>query len=143
MILGLAVSLPFSANGEAEPTGDPLAMISGHWAFQSETYDGCNFGGTAYFAPDEHEGELRCELTARQTCIAYEWVVRQSCTARLSDNRLVVESEIEEFLVGEPSPSYWPDNFILKIRSSERMTGVLVSHGSHPTEFVRQTPGVS
>lgn len=138
----LVVALPALADADLDAGGP---NIFGTWSFKSWTYDGCDFGGTARFTPGEEAGLHSCELTARQSCPAYdlEWVVRQSCTARQSDDRLTVTSRIEEFLVGEPTPEYWPDNFVLTIRSSNRMTGSLVSHGTHATEFVRDAGGIS
>lgn len=144
MIALLAVTCALPAFGETNREIDAeYPSIAGHWSFQSETYDGCAFGGTAYFSPPTDTTEIACDLTARQNCVAYEWIVRQSCVAKRSENRLVVESKIEEFLAGEASPAYWPDNFVLTIESGDRMTGVLVSHGTHATEFVRTAEGIS
>jgi len=140
----LSLGAPLAlADDRVPPDVDEPTTIHGHWSFQSETYEGCAFGGTAYFGPPNGTSVIRCELTARQSCVEVEWVVRQSCTATRTGDRLIVESQIEEFLVGEPSTLYWPDNFVLKIRSEDQMTGRLISHGSHPTVFVRRDAGVS
>ena len=132
-----------AALADAELEAD--TNVFGNWTFKSWTYDGCDFGGTAHFSPGEEASLHACELTARQSCPAFglEWVVRQSCTARQSGERLTITSTIEEFLVGEPTAAYWPDNFVLTIRSPNRMTGSLVSHGTHATEFVRSAGGIS
>lgn len=145
-LASLAAALLLTAPGHADTRPEPgETSIFGNWNFKSWTYDDCEFGGTAWFAPGEEDGLHACELTARQYCPAFnlEWVVRQSCTARQSGQRLTITSQIEEFLVGEPTPRYWPDNFVLTIRSPDRMTGSLVSHGTHATEFVRDAGGVS
>lgn len=140
----LLLGAPFAlADDQVTPDVDEPISIHGHWSFQSETYDGCAFGGTAYFNAPNGTSVVSCELTARQSCVEVEWVVRQSCTATRTGDRLIIDSQIEEFLVGEPSTLYWPDNFILKIRSDDRMAGRLISHGSHPTVFVRREAGVS
>lgn len=119
------------------------ADISGNWTFKSYTYDACEFGGVVSLIPTEEDGTYTCELTARQFCPNIEWVVRQSCVAKRTDDRLVIQSQIEEFVSGPATVSYWPDNFILKIHSGNRMTGTLISHGSHASEFTRETGGIS
>ena len=140
----LLLSAPLAlADDQVPPDVDGPTNIHGHWSFQSETYQGCAFSGTAYFNAPNGTSVVSCELTARQSCVEVEWVVRQSCTATRTGDRLTIESQIEEFLVGEPSTLYWPDNFVLKIRSEDQMTGRLISHGSHPTVFVRRDAGVS
>ncbi|NBC20368.1 MAG: hypothetical protein GVY06_04880 [Alphaproteobacteria bacterium] len=117
--------------------------LSGSWVFKSWTHDGCDFGGNLHLGPTSEEGSYACELVANQVCPSVTWRVRQSCTARQSNGQLVINSQIEEFLEGEPSPNYWPDNFILTIRSREHMKGSLISHGVHASEFRRDAGGIS
>lgn len=136
----LAALAVLPAGADVEPD---RPSILGSWSFKSWTYDDCDFGGVARFTPGEAPSRYRCELTARQACMEVTWVVRQSCVADRTGDRLTIRSSIEEFLQGEPTPLYWPDNFVLTIQSSDRMTGTLVSHGSHPSEFVRTAEGIS
>lgn len=117
--------------------------LSGQWVFQSWTHDGCDFGGTAHLSPSEKAGKYECELIANQVCPETTWRVRQSCTARQSGGQLVINSRIEEFLEGEATESYWPDNFILTIRAPDMMNGTLLSHGAHASEFRRDKGGIS
>lgn len=145
LLAGLIV-ISASARAEAPaPYGDGAYSIVGSWSFRSYTDDACDFGGVAHLRAPDESGAYPCELTARQVCPAWnvEWVVRQSCIANRTDDRLVIRSTIEEFIVGEPTPSYWPDNFILKIRPGDLMTGSLISHGTHASEFTRQVEGIS
>ncbi|MEM1106868.1 MAG: hypothetical protein AAGH87_10805 [Pseudomonadota bacterium] len=128
------------------PGGDgPAYPISGSWTFVSFTGDACEFGGVARLGLRNDDGTYPCELTAQQVCPIdnVEWVVRQSCVATRTGNQLVIRSTIEEFLVGEPTPSYWPDNFVLKVKSSDFMAGSLISHGAHATQFKREVEGIS
>ncbi len=117
--------------------------LAGHWTFRSWTYDTCSFDGVAMFRPTSEPGLFDCELTARQSCPDVQWTVRQSCKARQTGNRVTVTSKIEAFLEGPATDSYWPDNFILTLQSPERMSGSLVSHGVHPSEFTRSTGAIS
>ncbi|MEM9739233.1 MAG: hypothetical protein AAF829_05135 [Pseudomonadota bacterium] len=146
-VLASAMIGPSMAMAQAHETEQaPEAhSIVGAWNFRSFTGDTCDFGGVAHLRAPDPSGVYPCELTARQVCSAanIEWVVRQSCIANRTDNRLIIRSTIEEFLVGDPTPAYWPDNFVLKIRSGDLMTGTLVSHGSHASEFTRQVEGMS
>lgn len=116
--------------------------LAGTWTFKSWTYDTCSFGGVATFRPTGEAGLFDCELTARQECDAVRWTVRQSCTARQTENRVTVTSEIEEFLEGPETDRYWPDNFVLTLHSPRRMSGSLISHGVHASEFTRE-PGAT
>lgn len=148
LIAGLAllgVSSTASAQTQEPDASEQVFSITGAWNFRSYTGDACEFGGVAHLRTPDATGAYPCELTARQVCPLnnVEWVVRQSCVANRTDNRLIIRSTIEEFIVGEPTPAYWPDNFVLKIQSSNRMTGSLVSHGSHASEFTRQVEGIS
>lgn len=144
-LLAGALTVPALAEAPANPQADAEYDITGSWNFRSFTSDSCDFGGVARLGLPDDAGTYPCELTARQVCPPHdvEWVVRQSCVASRTENRLVIRSTIEEFLVGEPTPAYWPDNFVLSIMSDDRMTGSLVSHGSHASEFTRQVEGIS
>lgn len=128
-----------------QASGDSLkdTDLTGQWVFKSWTYDGCEFGGTTHLSRQADSNIYDCELVANQVCPSVTWRVRQSCVARQSGGQLVINSTIEEFLEGEPTDSYWPDNFILTIRSPNRMNGSLLSHGVHASEFRRDEGGIS
>ena len=135
---GLSVHAQESGGNDLERTD-----LSGAWVFQSWTHDGCDFGGTAHLGRKSEDGSYPCELVANQVCAGMTWRVRQSCTARQSGGQLLINSQIVEFLEGEATDSYWPDNFILTIRSHNRMNGSLLSHGVHASEFRRDEGGIS
>ncbi|MEM7767467.1 MAG: hypothetical protein AAF253_08265 [Pseudomonadota bacterium] len=143
MIRALALAgLVSLAPASALADGAPAPQLAGSWTFKSWTYDTCTFGGVATFRTTSEPGTYACELTARQECPSVQWTVRQSCTARRTDNRVTVTAQVEEFLEGPETDQYWPDNFILTLHSNKRMTGSLVSHGVHPSEFTR-SPGAT
>ncbi|MEM1150316.1 MAG: hypothetical protein AAGI03_07140 [Pseudomonadota bacterium] len=144
LIASLFASAP--AMAEAPETDEAVGYsIVGSWNFRSYTEDTCEFGGVAHLRAPDETGAYPCELTARQDCPVWnvEWVVRQSCVANRTGDKLIIRSRIEEFIVGEPTPDYWPDNFVLKIKSDNLMTGSLVSHGSYASEFTRMAEGIS
>ncbi len=120
-------------------------VLAGTWSFKAWVDSDCDFTGVASLGtPDASGSPGSCELTARQACTSgLAWTVRQSCTAKLSGNRLVVRSAIEEFLEGSPTDSYWPDNFLLTVESSERMFGALHSYGAHKAVWERDEGAVS
>ncbi len=141
----LAASLAILVSGaaaQADVSPDEVSVI-GSWSFVANTYDNCEFTGVAHLTPGTSPDLHACELTARQACTDITYVVRQSCTAKRSGGQLIINSEIEEFLEGPPTPGYWPDNFILTIKSETRMIGALLSHGSHAAEFRRMAEGIS
>jgi len=144
MIRTLLLSLVLAASSAGSALADgALPNIAGSWAFKSWTYSQCEFSGIANFSATNEPGVYGCEITARQTCPAVTWVVRQSCTARQSAERITITSTIEEFLEGPVSDQYWPDNFVLSISGPDRMSGSLISHGVHPSEFTRTRGAVS
>ncbi|MEO0982845.1 MAG: hypothetical protein AAFX03_09370 [Pseudomonadota bacterium] len=139
----LAVVL-LGASGEADTAPDK--NIAGSWTFRAALYDDCEFNGLMRLRPTDDARTYACELTARQSCpsVDMEFVVRQSCVARRTGDQLAITSTIEEFLVGEPTPAYYPDNFALSIQSSNRMTGALLSAGdSNAAEFIRDEGSIS
>ncbi len=142
VVAGLATPI-FAAGDEGGQSEPPGPSIAGQWMFTSWTDDACAFRGTAHLSATRTPQLYDCELTAHQVCPSVTWRVRQSCTARRVGDQLIINSRIEEFLEGEPTEAYWPDNFILSIHSDNRMTGSLLSHGSHASEFTRTEGGTS
>lgn len=120
-------------------------VVQGSWSFTAWTGDGCDFNGVATLGPENGtEGEMSCELTARQSCSAdLSWTVRQTCTAKRMGNRVIIRSEIAEFLEGPGTDSYLPDNFVLTIDTARRMFGALHSYGVYKSEWVRDEGAVS
>lgn len=133
------LTLVFSAQSQAQE-----ARIDGSWVFQAWVDDeGCTFTGNATLAPSDESGNpASCELTARQVCQNAEWVVRQTCTATRTGNRIAIKSTIVEFFT-EPSASYLPDDFLLTIDSSTRMFGALHSYGIHKAVWTRANGDIS
>lgn len=142
-LAGLAAAATLAATAAFADVATDDVSVLGSWAFVAKTFDACEFSGVARFTSGASPTLHGCELTARQACPDMTYVVRQSCTARRSGDQLIVRSEIEEFLEGEPTPTYWPDNFILTIKNENRMIGALLSHGSHAAEFTRTADGIS
>ena len=119
--------------------------ISGHWTFTARIHSQCNFGGTAHLSQINPE-TYAVELTARQSC-AYmdeDYLVRQDCAATQLGNQLSIRCNIKEFVNGNQSEFYYPDNFTLTIASSSRMHGALISAGGFdPAEWTRNEGGIS
>tara|TARA_B100001179_G_scaffold230792_1_gene219186 strand:+ start:1357 stop:1812 length:456 start_codon:yes stop_codon:yes gene_type:complete len=137
-VLATAFALALPVNAEQKmPSAPEAADISGEWGFTANTNDDCSFTGTALLTRTSDPNRFGCELTALQMCTSETWQVRQSCSAVRLDDQLIINSEIEEFLQGEPNQGYLPDNFSLKIKSSDFMKGVLLSWGRHSAEFRR------
>lgn len=119
-------------------------VIEGNWAFKADTRQRCSFDGTMQLSKLSDDSVYTCELIAKQTCRTYQFVVRQSCEVERNDDKLIVLSSIEEFLVGEPTPWYLPDDFALIIQDSENMAGELISGSADfPVKFWRANQGIS
>lgn len=144
LLLAVFLAAPM-AFADVRDKGLESVSVLGSWTFKSWTYDDCEFGGVARLMAGEEPGVMACELIARQSCTLPDrrWVVRQSCVARRTGNQVAIHSTIEEFIEGEPTANYWPDHFILTLREPDRMTGSLISHGVHPSEFRRNIEGIS
>ncbi len=145
--LGLATALAASPAAAQEGAAD----ISGTWAFRADIGLGCTFNGEARLTrPSEKGAPYGCELTAEQICtapddtIVIDFVVRQTCVAERSGDRLEIVSTIDTFVRGAPTPAYFPDDFTLAIKSGERMSGFLISgQSADPAEFYRPNGAVS
>lgn len=119
--------------------------IAGHWTFTANIAEDCEFGGQA-FLEKTGEDQFAGEVTARQSCTMLEedYLVRQECAASQLGNQLSVRCRIVEFVNGNESSFYYPDNFTLTIESAARMHGALVSSGlAKPAEWVRAERGIS
>lgn len=139
-ILGIALLATLSALPAAADTN-----IAGHWTFSANLQADCEFGGQA-FLERTGEDQFSGEVTARQSCTNLEedYLVRQECSASQLGNQLSVRCRIVEFLNGDETAFYYPDNFTLTIESAVRMHGALVSSGmAKPAEWVRAERGIS
>lgn len=144
MASGFAAMGAAPANAQAEEeTRYVSANIAGEWSFIANTGPECEFTGNALLTATEDPREYACELTAYQVCPTETWQVRQSCTAFRDGDEVVINSRIEEFIQGEPGPSYRRDNFKLTIVSSDKMIGSLVSWGYHSAVFLRSEGTIS
>ncbi|RIJ25936.1 hypothetical protein D1224_02125 [Henriciella barbarensis] len=134
---------PSALGQEDTPATEPV--LAGTWVFEADLNKACTFDGPARLMPTETEGEYGCELTARQDCPAIDvtYVVEQSCRASVEEDVLTVRSEIRNFLQGEPSAFYTPDNFQLRIESESRMDGVLVGADIYPAVWQRADGAIS
>lgn len=125
----------------------PAAMasdITGNWTFIANVEAPCELTGVAQLSATEDPQRYGCELTARQVCgDSIRFTVRQSCSAVRTGEQLSIQSNIEEFIEGEPTPFYFPDNFALTINSDSRMSGALVSSSTYRAVFIRSIEGVS
>ena len=137
------VAGPSALGQEDTPPADPV--LTGTWVFEADLNEACTFDGQARLMPTETKGEYGCELTARQDCPAIDvtYVVEQSCRASVEEGVLTVRSEIRNFLQGEPSAFYTPDNFQLRIESESRMDGVLVGADIYPAVWQRADGAIS
>jgi hypothetical protein len=118
--------------------------ITGSWTFTANVGEACTFSGVAVLSPTEDKSRYGCELTAKQICgEAIRFTVRQSCRAVRTGDQLSIQSTIEEFIEGEPTPFYYPDNFALTIQSDNRMVGALVSASTYRAIFTRSLEGIS
>lgn len=126
-------------------SGPALASdITGSWTFTASVEEPCTFTGVAVLSPQETDSRYGCELTAKQICgEAVRYTVRQTCTAVRTGDQLSIQSEIAEFIEGDPTPFYFPDNFALTIQSDSRMVGALVSSSSYRAIFTRSLEGIS
>ena len=144
LIGALALATGPAALGQEE-TPKAAPILAGTWVFEADLNEACAFDGQARLMPTETEGEYGCELTARQDCPAIDvtYVVEQSCRASVEEDVLTVRSEIRNFLQGEPSAFYTPDNFQLRIESDSRMDGVLVGADIYPAVWQRADGAIS
>jgi len=121
--------------------------IAGTWNFSANIREACTFQGQAVLRPSSSaDTDYTCELTARQACEAtdLEYVVRQTCKVRHTRGQVSVVSTIEEFMVGEQTGYYYPDNFALSVQSESEMIGALVwPGGSEPATWVRADGSIS
>ena len=119
--------------------------IAGLWNFEAQLPDVCDFDGTARLTPTQDPAEFGCELTARQYCPEFDvtYVVEQTCTASIVEEGVIVQSTIVNFIEGEPSVNYRPDNFILTITDASTMTGKLFGSEEFPAEWRRANGAIS
>lgn len=120
------------------------SVIDGNWIFEADTRSRCTLEGTLQLVPLSDGSAMACEIIARQTCPSRKFVVSQSCEIERNDTQLIIISTIDEFLEGEPTPRYLPDNFALVIEDSATMVGQLLSgHTSIRAKFWRTNQGIS
>lgn len=136
-LLGIATPVVLAEDAQGLPD------ISGDWTFVANVDPVCSFSGSALLTRTEGPTQFGCELTAIQVCPSGTWQVRQSCSANTVGDELVITSQIEEFIQGEQTGGYRPDNFKLKIKSADHMRGVLISWGAHIAEFRRSDGAMS
>lgn len=122
--------------------------VQGNWSFETTLYrgDSCQMWGTLTVFPSSDQGasNMDCALKAIEMCDGERSIVEQSCQISLSNDVVVIDSEIENFLEWKAwSSGYAPDNFELTEVSPTKMTGLLVSAVSAPAVFYRSEGGIS
>jgi len=135
----LASGLALAAHAEETPN------LNGTWSFQAEVQEGCSFTGIAHLKKTPSPGLYLCEMTANDYCPDYgQQTVRQSCLATVSEDGILVSSEIEEFLHRDAAAAnYKPDNFTLKPAEGGALEGTLDSAGLWKAKWVRTLGGTS
>ncbi len=118
--------------------------LSGTWNF-SAVIDFCDFTGQAKLTPnqDRSTSDYSCEMTARQYCpeLNIDYTVNQTCKVRNTRGQVWIQATIKEFLRGQDTGNYYPDNFNLSVQSSSEMTGALVSAGNARPAIWRRADG--
>lgn len=132
----------------ASTTSADEVDISGTWNFAAKLRIPCEFTGKVRLSPspDTTRTDFTCEMTARQYCpdLNIDYTVRQSCRVRNTRGQVWVQATIEEFLKGEDTGSYYPDNFNLSVHSENEMIGALISAGnSSPAIWTRSDGSIS
>ncbi|MAP94998.1 MAG: hypothetical protein CMK07_08620 [Ponticaulis sp.] len=131
-------SLMWAQTAQAEDAETQNIDVSGNWGFMAEYGPYCSISGEALLISTDDPKKYDCELTAHQVCDEEEvYRVRQSCSATRNNDQLLIQSKVEEFLHGEPTTGYRPDNFSLTILSNDFMKGALHSYGLFKAEFRR------
>jgi len=132
----------FVLSGTALAADDEI-NLAGHWSFQAEVQEGCEFSGSAQLKGTAKPGYYLCEMVVRDYCQGNEAIVRQSCVVTREDNRIKVNAVIEEYFQ-EPDANYKPDNFRLTLDpASEEMNGELDSYGIWKAKWKRSGGGLS
>lgn len=135
--------LALPATGQSRTPLPP--NLAGLWSFEADLETICTFNGHARLMPTGDPAKFDCELTAEQDCPAVDvhYIVQQSCSVDITDGVATVRSTIENFLVGEPTTGYLPDNFQLVIHDESHLEGVLLGSGAYPAEWRRAEGAIS
>lgn len=144
--LSLLPALALLALPASAQASEPLPPnLSGLWNFEAHVQPICTFTGQARLIPQDDPASFDCELTARQDCPAVDvtYTVEQTCTATIEDGVLSVRSTIVNFLEGEPTQSYLPDHFELRIEDESTLDGVLLGSGAYPAIWRRAEGAIS
>jgi hypothetical protein len=141
--LALSLAAPATA---APPAPSPL----GAWEFKTGDIAGCTISGALTVSkPQTAGGEYPCKFESVQACpkaappAAYK--VAQSCTATVSDRKVVIKSKVQKIISVTPdwampqvARNYAPDDFTVEINASaSEMTGIFYSHGQAKVTFWR------
>lgn len=133
--LALAAAVAVTAAGKPSP-------VVGAWSFKTQPYDGgCVMVGDLSVSPSPKNGAYSCKLVAHETCQGMKITAHQICTLTEKSGKVAIKSTIA--LLSDPSMSYAPDNFELKLENAARMTGELRSADIAPVLFYRGEVPVS
>ena len=139
------LALTLAASLSAAASADPIQSdISGSWVFETgHYYDGCRITGRMQIFQTP-EGGYSCDFTTFETCPDLTSEVQQSCTARVQGDQVAIVSQIVSITDQQPlSYGYAPDDWLLTIRSEDRMTGTLESASRAEVVFERRSVPLS
>lgn len=84
--------------------------IAGSWKFMTDRLpsNGCTISGDIVFRKTDSASTFACEFTSREDCTTANGVrtfqtVKQSCSAEVSDDSVVVASKVERILDAGPA----------------------------------------
>lgn len=127
--------------GASSPTRDP---ILGPWQFKTPVYaETCTLSGSMMIAAGKRPNAYVCRFTAVETCQDWKVTSEQTCTATRQGDTLAISSAIVSLRPKQPDGWYWPDNFVLRVESAQRMSGKLDSATIAPATFWRASPAIS
>lgn len=138
--LSLFALLFLSMQAQAEVSQD----FAGQWRITVANDEDATFSGTAqvFYNPETEDFEIT--LIMQDACCGGNFArVRQSSTATDYNGRILIRSEIEEFLEKrEPNPGveYVADDFLLGWETPDRLTGM--SSGGLPVIWTRASSGL-
>jgi hypothetical protein len=117
--------------GSASAMGETShGSIAGSWIFETGAYnDGqCRLSGQMQIFATNQTNSYTCAFTTFETCTYLEGEIEQDCKILVEGDEVAFVSRITNIVRQEPQPyGYAPDDWLLKIISSDEMYGTLES----------------
>jgi hypothetical protein len=112
----------------------------GEWTFKTESYGPfkCVLSGRMRIAKSRTGAEI-CTFQATEVCTDRRFKAEQSCTVSRSDDQITIVSRI----IRADTESYRPDDFDVKIETTDKMRGTMRSVYSAAVEFRRTVQAIS